>query len=99
MDKKIYYNELFSIYKGLFTSTQVNYFTAYYEEDLSLSEIAENYNVSRNAIFNCINTLEKKLVYYEDVLKIVQKNKRLEKLINSYNNPIFIKEIEEIIND
>ena len=45
MDDIIYYNALFDYYGELLTSTQINYFKAYYCDNLSLSEISTEYNV------------------------------------------------------
>ena len=43
---KIYLNEIYIYYKELFTEKQQMYFEDYYMNDLSLSEIAENYDIS-----------------------------------------------------
>ena len=40
---------LYDYYGNLLTSSQQNYFVEYYFNNLSLSEISENLNVSRNA--------------------------------------------------
>ena len=52
MDKVLYYNNLFSIYQKLLTLKEQNIFSLYYEENLSLSEIAENLGISRSAVGN-----------------------------------------------
>ena len=52
MDRRIYLNNLYDYYKGLFTDKQQEYFEEYYYNNLSLSEIAENNNVIRNAVHN-----------------------------------------------
>ena len=44
MDNIIYYNSLFDYYGELLTPTQINYFKAYYYDNLSLSEISDEYN-------------------------------------------------------
>ena len=46
MDKFLYFNELFSLYGKLLTKNEQNIFSLYYEENLSLQEIADNLNVS-----------------------------------------------------
>ena len=57
MEEFIYYNELYDIYKPLLTIKQQQYFEEYYYNNLSLSEISENYDISRNAISNQINVI------------------------------------------
>ena len=50
MNKTIYYNYLYDYYGSLLTDRQRSYYEDYYFSNLSLSEIAENNNVSRNAV-------------------------------------------------
>lgn len=83
MDKKIYLNELYDYYKGLLTDKQREYFESYYFEDLSLGEIAENNNVSRNAVHNQLKIVEEKLEEYEKILKLDEKYKKIDKLLSS----------------
>ena len=66
MDKFIYLNELYDFYKKMFTDKQREYFEEYYFNNLSLSEIAENHNVSRNAVHNELKLIENRLVELEE---------------------------------
>ena len=50
LEKKNKYNHLFDYYGCLLTEKQQEYFTSYYFDDMSLAEIADIYNVSRNAV-------------------------------------------------
>ena len=68
MEEFIYYNELYDIYKPLLTIKQQQYFEEYYYNNLSLSEISENYDISRNAISKQINVIRDKLKGYENNL-------------------------------
>ena len=77
MDKFFYYNNLFSVYRNLLTLKEQNVFSLYYEENLSLSEIAENIEISRSAVGNTVKTVEKKLQNYEDLLHVWEKNEIL----------------------
>lgn len=70
MNDIIYYNNLFDYYGDLLTLTQINYFKAYYCDNLSLSEISEEYNVSRNAISKTLKDVKDKLDYYESILHL-----------------------------
>jgi predicted DNA-binding protein YlxM (UPF0122 family) len=68
IDKVLELNELYDQYGSLLTEKQKNYFILYYEEDLSLSEIAEQLDVSRNAIHKQLKAIEKSLYRYEENL-------------------------------
>ncbi len=76
MDKLIYFNKLFDIYGNLFTENQKDIFKLYYEENLSLQEIADLKQVSRAFVSKSINQTEDKLEEYESYLKcLFQKEK------------------------
>lgn len=93
MNDIIYYNNLFDYYGELLTLTQINYFKAYYCDNLSLSEISEEYNVSRNAISKTLKEVKDKLDYYESVLHLYH-NKEI--IITKLDNDN-LKLIEEYI--
>ena len=94
MDKKIYLNNLYDYYGGLFTDKQQEYFEAYYFDDLSLSEIAENNGVSRNAVHGQI--IEEKLLFYEEKLKLYEKSLKIKTLIQDLDDEKR-NQIEELI--
>ena len=96
MDKTIYYNNLYDFYSNLLTEKQRNYYEDYYFNNLSLAEIAENYDVSRNAVHNQIKFTLEKLDYYEKNLKLYEKQLKILKILDKVD--IRIKEeIEEIL--
>lgn len=73
---------LMDCYRELLTDKQKQYLTLYYEEDLSLSEIAEDLGVSKNAVFDNIKRSVMSLEKYESKLHILENHcKRLD-LIN-----------------
>ncbi len=96
MDKKIYLNNLYDYYCDLFTDKQKEYFEEYYFNDLSLSEIAENNNVSRNAVHGQIKIIEEKLDYYENILKLYEKSCKIKEIIKDLDDDKKNK-IEELI--
>jgi len=96
MDKKIYLNNLYDYYQDLFTDKQKEYFEEYYFNDLSLSEIAENNGVSRNAVHNQIKIVEEKLEFYESILKLYDKSLKIRKLIVGLDEGLK-EEIEKLI--
>lgn len=58
-------NALFEFYATLLTEKQMNYMELYYADDFSLGEIAEDYQVSRQAVYDNIKRTEKILEDYE----------------------------------
>ena len=96
LDKRTELIELFDIYSELLTEKQKSYFEDYYYMDLSLSEIADNYDVSRNAVFDMLKKTEQILQNYEEKLKIHQKN---EKILNILKNSDYFDEIKNIIEE
>jgi hypothetical protein len=80
MDELVYYNDLYDLYKNLLTEKQQDYFEDYYFNNLSLSEMAENYDVSRNAVSKQLGVIKEKLDNYEEKLGLYNKNKKIEKL-------------------
>lgn len=80
LEKKEYFNELFAYYRELLTEKQQEIFEDYYANDFSLGEIAENYSISRNAVFDTIKKVEKILENYEQKLQLVKKDN----LLNQY---------------
>lgn len=97
MDKNIYLINLYDIYGSLLTEKQQNYFEEYYFDNLSLKEISENYDVTRNAIFNVLKETEEKLNYYEEKLNIYEKNKKIKEIIKDTSDIELKGKIEEII--
>ena len=96
MDKIIYLTNLFDYYGELLTDKQQTYFKDYYFNNLTLSEIAENENVSRNAIHKQIKDSENKLLNYEKILKQYQNSLKIKEIIKDLN-PEIKKQIEELL--
>lgn len=97
MDKTIYLNQLYDYYSELFTEKQKHYFEDYYFKDLSLAEIAENYQVSRNAVHGQLKIVEEKLEEYESILKLSKKGKEIKKLLSKIEDRGLAEEIEKLI--
>ena len=92
----IRYSILFDYYGELFTDKQKGYFKDYYFNNLTLQEIADNNNVSRNAVHKNIKDILQKLDYYEEKLNLYSNKLKIEKLIENIDVNIKNK-IEELI--
>jgi len=77
---RVYLNELYDFYSELLTEKEKLCFLDYYADDLSLSEIAENNEVSRNAIHKTIRNVEEKLVDYENKIGLGKLKKKLKNI-------------------
>ena len=64
-------NALFEFYSTLLTEKQMNYMELYYADDFSLGEIAEEFQVSRQAVYDNIKRTEKILEDYERKLHLL----------------------------
>lgn len=62
---------LLDIYGELLTEKQRGFLRRYYEEDNSFGEIAREFHVSRQAIFDAVKHGEASLEHYESVLGLV----------------------------
>ncbi|MBR5708111.1 MAG: YlxM family DNA-binding protein [Oscillospiraceae bacterium] len=77
MDKTVRMALLFDLYGELLTERQREYFALYYDENLTLSEIAENSGVSRQAVRDLVSKSEAAL---EDIERKTGLLARLEEI-------------------
>ena len=94
MEDFVLYSELYDIYGELLTSKQRESFEDYYFNNLSFSEMADQYKVSRNAVFKQVHIVTDRLLEYERVLKLKEKR---EKIISLVKDNKLKEEIEEIL--
>jgi predicted DNA-binding protein YlxM (UPF0122 family) len=81
LEKTTRMNYLYDFYQSLLTPKQSSYMALYYLDDFSLGEIAEEYNVSRQAVYDNIKRTEAMLEEYEEKLLLFQKFQERSKLI------------------
>ncbi len=99
LEKKDYYNTLYGYYQVLLTNRQNEIFDLYYAKDYSLNEIAEELDVSRNAIWDSLKKVIEKLEEYESKLHLYHNDIILTNKLNElekYTNEDGLKIIEEI---
>lgn len=97
MKELVYYTMLYDIYGNLLTNKQKEYFEAYYFNNLSLSELANIYNISRNAIHKQLKETINKLENYESNLKLALKNEMLESIITEISDEEIKHKLQEVI--
>lgn len=88
MESRFYLINLYDIYGELLTEKQQEYFEDYYFNNLTLSEMGENYGVSRNAIHKQLKETEEKLNKYEMILKLYEKNKRIKEVCENLEEEV-----------
>ena len=64
---------LFDFYGELLTERQKEFYQLYYDEDMSLSEIAENYGISRQGVRDVIVRAEAYMTEIEDKTGLVKR--------------------------
>ena len=79
VEENILLNKLYDAYGGLLSQGQQDIMSSYLGFDLTVSEIAENLNVSRQAVMDSVSKAEKKLKSFEDKLGLLAKIDALEK--------------------
>ena len=82
MEKDLNISRLCDVYGSLLTEHRREIVRSYYDYDLSLAEIAENFGITRQAALCSIRQAEEKLNGLEEKLGIVDKSDRLVKELN-----------------
>ena len=88
---------LFDIYESLLTDREKEIFKYYYYEDLSLSEISENLNITRTGVFNTLKKVEEKLLQYEYILKLMSIKSTLKSLLEESDIEVIKNKLKKII--
>jgi len=100
-EKNLRINLLLDFYGNLLTDKQLETLQLYFREDLSLQEIANIYQVSRNAVYDNIQKAIKLLETYENKLQLLAKFEKRKELIQRIRDTfkdeqleIYLKELE-----
>ena len=104
MEKIVKVAQLYDMYGPLLNEKQRDVINCYYNEDLSLQEIADNDGKSKQAISDMINRSVDKLFEFENELSLLKSKTELKaslldirELIESSNNKEAICKLTEII--
>ena len=94
-------NALFEFYAALLTDKQMNYIELYYADDYSLAVIAEEFGVSRQAVYENIKRTEKILEDYEMKLHMysdyIVRSQIFDQILERYPEDTFLQEQVEIL--
>ncbi|MCM3713165.1 putative DNA-binding protein [Halalkalibacter oceani] len=88
LDKTLRMNLLYDFYQSLLTQKQRKYMSLYYLDDFSLGEIAEAFEVSRQAVYDNIKRTEAMLEEYEAKLMLLAKFEQRTELLTQIKEAI-----------
>ncbi len=88
MEKNVEISILCQIYGKALTKKQYEFLDDYYNNDLSLSEIAENNDITRQAVRDIIKKGENKLYELEENISLMKKTLAQEKIISKIESQI-----------
>lgn len=91
MSKNLDIIMLFDFYRNILTEKQIEVIDLYYNEDLSLAEISEHLNITRQGVRDNIKRAEGILINMEDKLHLVEKHKNIMRSVEGIS-----KEIEKM---
>ena len=89
-------NLLLDFYGKLLTDKQREMYTLKYEDDLSITEIAEEFGISKQGVSDSINKTEKALKDYEEKLHLVERFEALNEVIDELDTKLSDKESKEV---
>lgn len=97
LDEFLEVSTLLDYYRNLLSDKQKEYLINHFEEDLSLSEIAKNNGVSRQAVYDNIKRGIKQLRDYEEKLGFHEREKRVYRELLELKEDFKIERLDEII--
>lgn len=96
MEERNYLIILYDFYGELLSDKQRECFEDYYFSNLSLGEISENMNLSRNAIYKNIKSSEDKLYFYESKLNLCKNRDKLNEIVDTIDDVNIRNRIKEL---
>lgn len=97
LDKTTRYIILYDFYQDLLTEKQKKYTELYFQDDLSLGEIADEFNLSRQGVYEHIKRTEILLDEYENKLQLVTKYENRKKILNEIEDLLNSSDKEQIL--
>ena len=81
-EKNLKFAYRIDIYGSLLDKTTAAVMTAYYEDDLSLSEIALDVGISRQGVWQMIQKGKKELTFYEERLALYERENKIDEAVS-----------------
>ena len=86
MSKNFEISVLLDLYGKLLTEKQYDMLDLYYNDDFSLAEIAEHYDISRQGVHDSIKRGEELLINYEKVLKLSENQQKYQDILVEFKS-------------
>lgn len=86
MSKNFKISVLLDLYGKLLTEKQYDMLDLYYNDDFSLAEIAEHYDISRQGVHDSIKRGEELLINYEKVLKLSENQQKYQDILVEFKS-------------
>ncbi|NMB10853.1 MAG: YlxM family DNA-binding protein [Firmicutes bacterium] len=83
IDQTVHMGLLFDFYSQLLTDKQRLFFSLYHQEDLSLGEIAEQFGVTRQAVYDILRRSQKTLLNFEEKLGLIRRYTKQRELLET----------------
>ena len=99
IDDNLKVAKLIDAYGKLLTDKQYEIMTSYYFDNLTLTEIADNYSISRQAVNDCLTQATKSLETFESKLNLVKKHDTLKLKLNHLLSKSTNDNLTNLIND
>lgn len=96
---KLYISRYNDFYGCLLTEHQCEMIRLYYDCDISLFEIAEQFGISRQAVRDSIKRAEQSLVLYEEKLGLCKKFSEMSDLLAKIDNEFLQKDYQKAKDD
>ena len=97
INKTLNINILIDFYGELLTPKQQQILKDYYFFNISLSEIAENLNISRQAVRDCLKTSEKLMLNFENKLKLIEKFEKQTSIVIELSAKFNCEELKKVL--
>jgi len=98
-EKNLEINYLLDFYGDVLTDRKRNILEMYYNDDYSLSEIADDIGISRQGVRDIIKKAEDELLFLEEKLGLYKKFKTVQKSVDELVNAINAEDIPSDIKD
>jgi predicted DNA-binding protein YlxM (UPF0122 family) len=97
LDKTNRINLLFDFYRALLTEKQQVFLQCYFHDDLSLGEIAAEFEISRQAVYEHIRRAELVLEEYEAKLNMAKQHEQLLQLVSQVQDEQLRSQFEDLL--
>lgn len=97
MENSVKFSIFLELYGNLLTEKQYEMLDYYYNQDIGLSEIAENLGITRQAVRDNLKKGENNLIEFEEKLHLFQKRNEILKISEQIKNSDLKKKLQNIL--